>query len=233
MAPVGDRPFLDYLLRWLRFEGVEEVILCVGYKKSHIQRHVGAGRKWGLRVRYSLDKQLLGTGGALRQVLHLLSTDRMFVLNGDSFLDVNLRNLLEFHANRSAAATLGAVRVVDASRYGSLELDDKGRILAFLEKSERGKQKTPDLENQVINGGIYVFEKELLKRIPSSGAVSLERDVFPSLLNDKNIYGYIEQSFFLDIGVPEDLRRAKSELPRLFRHKESATTARRAPGIPF
>src|SRR5215475_3093013 len=165
MAPIAGRPFLYYLLHRLRSEGVEEVILCVGYKKSHIRTYVGTGRKWGLRVRYSPERQLLGTGGALRHALHLLSADRMFVLNGDSFLDLNLRTLLEFHTNHRALATVGAVGVENTSRYGTLKLDNKGRIIAFLEKPEREKDEARESGKQVINGGIYVFEKELLKRL--------------------------------------------------------------------
>jgi mannose-1-phosphate guanylyltransferase len=231
MAPVGGLPFLDYLLQWLRAEGVEEVILCVGYKKSHIKKHVGAGRKWGLRVRYSAEKQLLGTAGALRLALHLLCAERVFVLNGDSFLDLDLRSLLEFHLNRKAAATLAAVRVEDNSRYGSLKLNDQGRILSFFEKVGHAKQRATEMGTQVINGGIYVFEKELLSRIPPNKTVSLEREVFPSLLPDKSLFAYVAQSFFLDIGVPKDLERAKSELPYLFQLKNSRNAAGRTAEI--
>jgi len=128
-------------------------------------------------------------------------------------------------------ATVGAVRVENTSRYGTLKLDNKGRIIAFLEKPEREKDEARESGKQVINGGIYVFEKELLKRLSPRRVISLEREVFPSLLRGNNLYGYVEQSFFLDIGVPEDLERARHELPQLFQLGDSESRARCAAGI--
>lgn len=216
MAPVGGKPFLDYLLRWLSSEGVEEVILCVGYKRSHIQRYVGAGRKWGLRVKYSIEKELLGTGGALRQAIRLVSCKRMVVVNGDTFVDVSLGDLLRFHESRNAAATVTAVEVTDSHRYGSLRLDEEQRIMAFLEKTKCTDGEKSGTRKQFINGGVYVFEEDLLRSIHSNRQVSLEREVFPLLVTKKNVYGFATDAFFLDIGLPEDLRRAGSELPERF-----------------
>ena len=216
MAPVAGKPFLDYLLRWLSSEGVEEVILCVGYKRSHIQKHVGAGRKWGLRVKYSIEKELLGTGGALRQAIRLISGKRIVVVNGDTFLDISLSHLVQFHESRKARATVTAVEVLDNRRYGSLRLDVQGRITAFLEKAKGDEDKKSGTTKKLINGGVYVFERELLKSIHSRVPVSLEKEVFPSLINRKNVFGYATEAYFLDIGLPEDLKRAGRELPARF-----------------
>ena len=135
LAPVGGRPFLDYLLNWLRAEGVEEVILCVGYKWLRIQRHVGSGRKWGLRVKYSIERKLLGTAGALKKAGEMLDGERAFVINGDTFLDVNLRKMSAFHRNQKGWATLAVAKVADARRFGTLRLDSRSRIVLFVEKS--------------------------------------------------------------------------------------------------
>ena len=214
MAPVKGRPFLDYLLAQLKKEGVKEVILCVGYKKCHIHRFVGSGDKWGLRAKYSVEHKLLGTGGALKKAEQLISEDRILVVNGDTFLDVNLRELVEFHESRKAAATLAAVKVADSARYGSLRLDSKSRITAFLEKSGREGSQGPRTEKKLVNGGMYVLEKSLLRAIGMCGPMSLERDIFPSLLPAKSVYGFASDAYFLDIGVPLDLWRAQSELPQ-------------------
>jgi NDP-sugar pyrophosphorylase family protein len=213
LAPVGTRPFLDYLLNWLRAQGVEEVILCVGYKRSRIRRHVGAGRKWGLRVRYSIERKLLGTAGAVKKAGRMPGGNTIFVINGDTFLDVNLADLWAFHRGQKGWATLAVARIEDAGRFGTLLLDSRGRVSSFVEKSASGNGY-PRSRRQ-INGGVYVFEKKLLGRIPA-GPVSLEKDVFPRLLVEKRLFGFVTDGYFLDIGVPNDFRRAQSELPERF-----------------
>lgn len=215
MAPVAGRPFLDYLLTWLRSQGVKEVILCVGYKRTHIQKYVGRGRKWGLRVTYSIERELLGTGGAVKKAERLVPGTRLFVVNGDTFLGVNLKEMIKFHLGRGALATLAVVKVADDQRYGSLRLDDDGRIAAFLEKGERDASVKSDKGMKSINGGVYVFEKKLLSYIRTRGQVSLEKNVLPRLITSKNkrVYGFLKKAYFVDIGVPDDLWRAQSELP--------------------
>ena len=213
MAPVRGRPFLDYLLSWLQGQGVEEVILCVGYKMSHIKRFVGRGRKWGLQVKYSIERTPLGTGGALKKAERLTSKETLLVVNGDTLVDVSLQALVKFHRRRKALATLAAVKIVDGRRYGSLCLDARNRITAFLEKSGRGWNGS-ETEKALINGGVYVFDRKLLKTIRARGPVSLERDVFPSLLAKKSVHAFTTDAYFLDIGIPEDFGRAQHELPK-------------------
>jgi NDP-sugar pyrophosphorylase family protein len=111
LAPVGRRPFLDYLLKWLRAEGLQEIILCVGFKRLLIQRYVGSGRKWGLRVRYSIEQKLLGTAGAVKKGGEMLGGSSVFVINGDTFLDVNLREMNAFHQAQKGSATLAVARI--------------------------------------------------------------------------------------------------------------------------
>jgi D-glycero-alpha-D-manno-heptose 1-phosphate guanylyltransferase len=219
MAPVAGRPFLDYLLNWLQSQGVKEVILCVGYKRMQIQRYVGKGSKWGLRVTYSIEEALLGTGGAVKKAERLIPGARLFVINGDTFLGVSLKEMIKFHESRGALATLAVVKVADNRRYGSLRLDGQGRITAFLEKGDMDASNKSEERKRPINGGVYVFEKRLLSRIRTRGPVSLEKDVFPQLVASKNkqVYGFLRDAYFMDIGVPSDLRRAQSGLPERFR----------------
>ncbi|MGB2628842.1 MAG: nucleotidyltransferase family protein [Candidatus Acidiferrum sp.] len=214
MAPVSGRPFLDYLLGWLKSEGVEDVILCVGYMKSHIRKFIGSGRKWGMKVEYSNERKQLGTGGAVKKAERLISGSRLLVVNGDTFLNVRLSELIEFHISQKTLATLAAVRVKDAGRYGTLRMDRGRRVTAFLEKVKTTQDNWRAAHGVLINGGVYVFEKELLKAICIGKTVSLEKEVFPTLLVKKSLSAFETKGFFLDIGVPEDLRRAQSELPR-------------------
>jgi D-glycero-alpha-D-manno-heptose 1-phosphate guanylyltransferase len=221
MAPVGGRPFLNYLLEWLQSQSVKQVILCVGYKRTHIQRYVGKGRKWGLRVTYSIEKELLGTGGAVKNAERLIPGKRLLVINGDTFLDVNLKELVQFHRRHEALATLAMVNVVDDQRYGSMRVDGKSRITTFLEKGEMPASNKLEEGSRPINGGVYVFEKKLLNAIRASRPVSLEKKVFPRLVARKQMYGFLRDAYFVDIGVPDDLRRAQNELPKRFRVQDS------------
>lgn len=218
MAPVGGRPFLDYLLTWLSSQGVKEVILCVGYKRTHIQKYVGKGRKWGLRVRYSIEEKLLGTGGAVKKAEWLVSGARLFVINGDTFLGVNLRDMFKFHLSRGAQATLAVVNVADDRRYGSLRLDREGKIIAFLEKGKNGSDRNLAEASKPINGGVYIFEKKILSHIRAHESISLEMNVLPNMVADKKrkVYGLLMDAYFVDIGVPDELWRAQRELPERF-----------------
>ena len=217
MAPVGGRPFLDYLLHWLKNEGADQVILCVGYKRSHIRRFVGGGRKWGLQVKYSVEHKLLGTGGAVKKAERLIPGRTLLVVNGDTFVDVRLSELMKFHQSRKTVATLTAVKVEDSWRYGALRLDGRGRVTAFLEKGATDKTERHERRRRLINGGVYMFDKRALKTIRTRKATSLEKEVLPSLLGKKRVLGFESEGFFLDIGIPEDLRRAQSELPKRIR----------------
>jgi NDP-sugar pyrophosphorylase family protein len=216
MVPVGGRPFLDYVLKWLRSEGVEEVVLCLGYKRASIQGYVGKGRKWGLRVRYSIERKLLGTAGAVKKAEALIAGERLLVINGDTIADVNLRELVTFHRKRQAWATLAVVKVADDRRYGSLKMDRNGRITAFLEKRNKRTSRDNEDHKRPINAGVYVFEKRLLSTIPVRSPTSLEKEVFPQLAAGGRAYGFVSDTYFMDIGVPDDLRRAEAEFRQRF-----------------
>jgi D-glycero-alpha-D-manno-heptose 1-phosphate guanylyltransferase len=164
---------------------------------------------------------LLGTAGAVKRAEEMLTCDRVLVINGDTFLDVNLEEMIAFHRNHKGWATLAVANVTNANRFGTLRLDSHGRITSFREKSVSESHKTHVGSKQLINGGVYLFESQLLNRIPARGPVSLEKDVFPCLLSRKRLFGFVTDGFFLDIGVPDDLKRAQSELPKRFRISDS------------
>jgi len=216
MAPVGGRYFLEYLLDWLRSAGIRELILCVGHKKSQIQNWLDDGREWGLHIRYSVEKKLLGTAGALKLAEKMISGESCFVVNGDSFLGIDLKEMYQFHVKHRSLATIALARVRNSARYGTVQLDRKARIVAFREKSAGASKRGPSSGNlQLINGGVYVLEKQFFDAIPPRKAVSLERDVFPPLVG-KNLYGFVTSGYFIDIGVPADFERAQTELPKRF-----------------
>jgi NDP-sugar pyrophosphorylase family protein len=214
LAPVAGYPFLAYVLAWLRRQGIASVILCVGYKHSQIQELFPEECGF-MKICYSVEAEPLGTAGALKHAESSIYGDCMFVMNGDSLLDVSLSHLLSFHRARGALATLAVAEVASATRYGTVVMDEECRICAFREKSEY-----PEAGRQQVNGGVYVLDREVLQWIPPHRAVSLEREIFPALIG-KRLYGYATRGFFIDIGVPEDFQRAQSELPKAFNYDHS------------
>ncbi len=210
MAPVAGRPFLEYLLDLLRSSRTKDVILCVGYKSDQVRTWVGDGSRWGLRVRYSVEKDLRGTAGAVRLAARLIKAQTCIVLNGDSFLEVDLGEMLAFHRSHNALATLALARVPDAGRYGGVRLRRDGRISAFTEKAETPSVSSRS-KSRLINGGVYMLQRGLVESIPSGKPVSLEKEIFPRMVDGK-LFGFVTQGFFIDIGVPSDYVRAQTEL---------------------
>lgn len=201
LAPVGIRPFLELLIRQLMIQGIRKLVLCTGYRAKQIEQVFGDGRKLHVTIDYSREPKPLGTAGAIKLARrHVHELDDFLVLNGDSFLDIDFRRLIAFHRNHSGVATIAAVPVPNADRYGRIETDTNDRITSFVEKSSK---TCPGL----INAGIYVFGSKVLENIPT-GRVSLERDVLPNLLT-LGVYAFTQRGTFIDIGCPADYARAQ------------------------
>lgn len=194
MAPVGGRPFLEYLVMQLVRWGVKEMVLSVGYKKEAVKSYFGRGERWSVRIEYSEEDEPLGTGGALRKAAGLIREGHFITMNGDSFLDMDFKKIISYHESAGASVTMGLVRVSDVGRYGCVEVGETGEILRFIEKGKGG--------NGIINGGIYICNRAIIDMIPD-GNVSLEKDVLPNLIN-KGLYGMVSNGFFIDIGIPRD-----------------------------
>ncbi len=205
MAPVAGRPFLEYLLGQLREAGIDRVVLAVGWGAGLIQRYF-AHRNLGLTLAYSEERdRLLGTAGALKLAEPMLTGNQFLVLNGDSYLQVDLNALFSSHQQTGAMVTLALARVPDTSRYGRVTLGADLSVSAFEEK---GQAAGPGY----INGGVYVFQKAALALIPAGRVCSLECDLFPRMLGH-GLFGWPSAGYFVDIGIPEDFWRAQEELP--------------------
>lgn len=194
MAPISGRPFLEYLILQLKKWEIEEVILSIGYKGEVIKSFFGNGKKWGVEIIYCEEKQPLGTAGALRQAVNLTSDREFFSLNGDSFVDLDYNQIVAYHRQKGAVATIGLVGVNEVSRYGKVEINKDGKILRFREKSAA--------RAGFINAGVYFFAREVIKDIPER-KVSIEKEIFPRLVG-RGLYGFVTKGFFVDIGVPKD-----------------------------
>ena len=204
MAEVNGKPFLVYQLEQLRQHHIVEVVLCVGFMHEVIEDYFGDGSQWNMKIRYSVERALLGTAGALKLAESVIG-DTFLLLNGDTFFETDLSALIAFHCERrqhtdSTLGTVALTQVDDASRFGAIELEADDRIVSFAEKTVSQRR-----ENW-INAGIYVLDPEVLSMIPPAQKVSLEKEVFPAILRTASpLYGFRAQGFFVDIGTPEGL----------------------------
>lgn len=197
MIPVAGIPFLDYLLLKLHGQGIEKVILSVGYKKQIIQNHYGDMFK-NLSIVYSEESEPLGTGGAIKRALHYCNQESCLVLNGDSYLDFNIREF--FLKINFTQLNILTVMVNDRSRYGALVIDDISGEISF-EKNVSGPG--------YINAGVYILNHDLFKDVDES-SFSFEHKILAKVINTQNCNLIYSKSGFIDIGVPKDFKRADS-----------------------
>jgi D-glycero-alpha-D-manno-heptose 1-phosphate guanylyltransferase len=203
LAPVQGKPFLAYLLKMLADSGLSRVVLCVGHRAGQIEQWL-ADQSFGLNICCSHEDQPLGTAGALGLAYSRYARGEcVFAMNGDSILQLSLAGMWQQHIEREAEATIALAHVPDTSRYGSVEVDDEGRVTSFLEKrAEQGRG--------FINGGVYLFEPSVMERVVEQRCVSLEREVLPALISH-GLLGFKSDGYFIDIGIPQDLARAQAE----------------------
>ncbi|MGK7903148.1 MAG: nucleotidyltransferase family protein [Hormoscilla sp.] len=200
LAKVGDRPFLAYLLDRLAAAGIAEVVLCIGYLGTQVQTTFGDTYK-NLNLVYSQESSPLGTAGALRLALPLLKSESVLVMNGDSFCDVSFQEFWARHCIKKAEVTLALTKVPDTRRYGRVQVDTDGKVLSFEEKGNSSGAGW-------INAGIYLLQRQQLSEIPSTGSVSLEREMLPTWIRT-GVYSYQANGRFIDIGTPESYAQAE------------------------
>jgi NDP-sugar pyrophosphorylase family protein len=201
MLDVAGRPFLEYQLDFLRLAGVEEILFCAGYRAETLQQHFGDGGRFGLRIRYAIESQPAGTGGAVKLAATQLQ-EKFFVLNGDTIFEADL-TLLGAAPREATTAAVALREVEDVSRFGQVHLNGN-QVTDFAEKSGVGRG--------LINGGLYCLRRAAIDLLPE-GPSSLERDLFPLLAQQQHLIGLPFGGYFLDIGLPETLARAQTELP--------------------
>jgi mannose-1-phosphate guanylyltransferase len=197
VMPLAGRPFLSFMLDWVRSHGVDEVVLSCGFMSDAVRAVLGDIYD-GMRLRYVIEEEPLGTAGPVRLAHDEgLLEERLLVLNGDVLTDIDLTAELGQHERTDARATLALYPVEDTASYGVVPTDEDGRVEAFLEKADG-----PAPTNR-INAGAYVIERDgVMDLIPAGRAVSFEREVFPELVGN-GLYGYDAAGYWIDIGTPE------------------------------
>ena len=202
LARVGNMPFLELLVLQLRSQGIRRIVMCTGHLAGQIEQEFGDGSKWGVAIDYSQESRPLGTAGAVKLAEgYLKQASNFLVMNGDSFLELDLRQFIQFHREHGAMVSIAVRKVPDAARYGTVHMDANHRVVGFSEK-------TGAAAPGVINGGVYVFNRAVLDQVPQ-GPASFEKDVFPRVL-EQGVYALEQHGMFIDIGTPEDYAQAQT-----------------------
>jgi mannose-1-phosphate guanylyltransferase len=208
MLPVVHRAMLEHVLGHLVAHGVDDVVLSLGFRPDVIADAYPDGHCAGATLHYAVEPEPLDTAGAIRFAARDAGIDERFlVLNGDILTDLDVTRFVDFHERAGGEATIALHKVDDPSRYGVVPTDADGRVLAFVEKPPPGEAPT-----DLINAGTYVLEPGVLDRIPGGRRVSVEREVFPGLVDDGSLYALDDESYWIDTGTPSTYIQAQLDL---------------------
>lgn len=196
MALIEGRPFMEYVTRQLVRSGIVDIIFAVGYKGSMVEEYFKDGSEFGFRAFYAYEETLLGTAGAIKNAGRYITEERFYVLNADTFYQIDYTRLAAQMDRQSLHMALVLREVPDVSRYGQAVLDSHGLLAGFNEK-------TMESRPGAINGGIYLMDRGLLEEIPQ-GKMSLEHEMIPKWMAEgKRLGGFVNDGYFIDIGIPE------------------------------
>lgn len=211
MLPVAGLPVTEHQILAAQKAGIHTLVLATSYLSEVFTPYFGDGSQWGMKILYAVEKEPLGTGGAIRNAAELLELENIgdepiVIFNGDVLSRHSIANQISFHQSKGADATLHLIEVEDARAFGCVPTDAEGRVTAFLEKMDNPVTNS-------INAGCYVFHPSVLDRIPLGEVVSIERETFPALVESgRPVFGYKEQAYWLDVGSPAALFKGSRDL---------------------
>lgn len=206
MALINEKPFLEYLFDFLITQGINRFILSVGYKSTFITAHFKNEYK-GCEIEYVTEDEPLGTGGAIKKAIEAVKGENVLITNGDSLFLGDIKAQLKFHLEQNAHATLGLKPMQNFDRYGVVLTDENGRINAFQEKQ-------PTVSG-TINSGVYIFKRSIFEGVELPLKFSIEKDFFEKYIQEFPFFGFVNDGYFLDIGIPEDYNKAQDEFAKL------------------
>ncbi|MEM6967402.1 MAG: nucleotidyltransferase family protein [Bacteroidota bacterium] len=203
MAPVKGKPFVEYIVQYLKIYGIQHVIFSIGYRGEIVQNYFGNNFN-GVEISYAVETTPLGTGGGIYQAMQLSTDEYTLVVNGDTLFDINLFELEDFYLKHQPAMAIALRRMKDFNRYGVVELADNQRVIGFKEKQYQAEG--------LINGGVYIITPQIFAVEKFPEKFSFEKDLMEKYLYDLTIFGCELDGYFIDIGIPEDYARAEREL---------------------
>ncbi len=214
MAQIAGKPFLEHQIRFLKDQGVNEIVLCVYHMADKIKSYFGDGRKFAVDITYSEEESPLGTAGAIKKAEKYLKGGTFLVLNGDTYSQINIRDFIEFHKAKKSEYTMCLTTSRNALASGNVILQED-KISDFV-----GKE---DTDSEYINSGVYLLEPKIFDLIKQNQNVSLEREIFPRLAKEGLLYGYKYEGYFIDIGLPETYHQFKQDVLNLLCIKVKST----------
>src|SRR3989344_3829582 len=206
LVKVAGKPIIEYSLELLQKHGVEQVILSIGYLHEKIEKHLGSGEKWGLKINYAIENEPLGTGGALAAAKDSLD-ESFFMLNGDNIADFDLGKMQKAHTHSKLLGTIALTEVEDASSYGAARIEN-GKIVEFVEKPAPGTEPS-----KFVNAGAYVLSKNSLSMLPT-GFNLIERTLFPALAKKSQLGAYFHNGLWLTTDTLQRIERAEEVLDK-------------------
>ena len=208
MAPVNGRPFLSYLLDYFQSQGIRRYIFSVGYRHEVIVDFIRDQYK-ALDAVFSIEQEPLGTGGGIFLSMQQAREAQVLVLNGDTFFRVDVETLSAFHVEKEAECTLALKSMSGFDRYGVVETDDSGCIRDFLEKKP--------YKQGLINGGVYAIQRDRFLQRNYPAVFSFEMEYLEQVVTEGCLYGQVQEGYFIDIGIPEDYKKAQADFTRFDR----------------
>jgi len=206
MAPVAGKPFLHYVIASLQKQGVKKFIFSIGYLSGAIEKFL-AGNYPKLDYQLSIEEEPLGTGGAIYTACKKASAENVLALNGDTLFDADINGLMKFHVQHNAGCSLALKPMTEFDRYGVVELGENNGVVSFKEKKYYNEG--------LINGGVYAINKEQFLSRAFPEKFSFEKDYLEALVKEKQFFGFEQDAYFIDIGIPEDFERAQKEFAAL------------------
>ncbi|MBW3622064.1 MAG: NDP-sugar synthase [Armatimonadetes bacterium] len=207
MVPLVNKPVIEHIVELLKKHGINEIMMNLYHLGDSIRNHFGDGSKWGVKIYYSQEAELMGTAGGVKRV-ETFFDDTFIVIGGDDLADFDLTALVEFHKRKNALSTIALSKVDDPSQFGIVLLDEEGRITRFLEKP-----KESEAFSNTANTGVYLFEPEALSLIPENEFYDFGKQLFPKLLEmGKPFYGYLTDSYWSDVGNIESYRETQNDV---------------------
>jgi NDP-sugar pyrophosphorylase family protein len=207
MVPIGGKPLLEHHLELFRRQGIHEIVINLHYLPQTITEHFGDGSRFGVKITYSPEPELLGTAGAVKKMETELRDGTFLVFYGDNLVRVDFGPLVKFHQGRGAAATVALFASSEPWTGGVVETDAQGRVMRFVEKPDPKQVST-----NLISAGIFVIEPQVLDIIPAGRFCDFGKDVFPKLLAaGQPVYAMTPDAYIQDIGTPERLAKAQRD----------------------
>ena len=205
MIPIGERPLLEHIIRLLCRHGFDEIAINLHHHPAVIREHFGDGREWGVRIHYAFEDQMLGTAGAVR-ALAAYFDEPFLVYYGDNLSNVDLTDFREAHEREGEIASLGLLWMDEPESRGIIQLDANSRVARIVEKPAPEEV----FDDYLVNGGIYMFARDILEAIPPDGTPDFAADVFPELLRaGRSIYGHALEGQLLSTDTPERYRHTR------------------------